>query len=219
MKQKDKSNHKRPRKAKKFRSLIVANWLIKNYKPCKVADIGGGKGLLSYILNKNGWESEVIDPTYQTLPKKYTDLEKKKHKIDENEKVPFVTQGFQKNMAEKYDLLVGLHTHGSNINIIEVAKEMNKDFLILPCCVIDEPIEKQPNINWRESLKKMALEMELPLKEVQFNFMGKNIALYTDRFMKKDEKMSDEEKKKFLIYPIRYEDCDLENDEDENEDF
>ena len=47
---------------KKFRFQLLQEWLTKRYRPVKVLDIGGGKGLLSYLLNKNGWQSMVVDP-------------------------------------------------------------------------------------------------------------------------------------------------------------
>lgn len=173
------------RRAKKFRSQIIAAWLIENYAPCKVADIGGGKGLLTYILNKNGWNATVIDPEYQELPPKYTDLNKQRVKINLEESVPHITEKFQKEMAKDFDLLIGLHTHGSNMLTLDAAKEFKKDFLLLPCCVIDEPVEKKPDINWKDSLIEYAKEMGLDVKTVQYGFMGKDIGLYTDNNLQK----------------------------------
>jgi hypothetical protein len=212
MKQKTKHNPK-PRKMKKFRSQILAHWLINTYEPCKVADIGGGKGLLSYVLNKAGFQSTVIDPVQQKLPEKFTDLNKNKNIIPEIESVPYIAKPYTKEMAKDYDLLVGLHAHGSMMSIIDAAVEFDKDILILPCCVIDEPIEKLPDINWRESLKEYAKKKGLYVKEIQFNFMGKNIALYTDRFLKTKGSLSDKDKKEYIIFPMRFELC-LLNEKD-----
>lgn len=206
MKQKTKQNPK-PRKMKKFRSQILTHWLIETYEPCKVADIGGGKGLVSYLLNKAGWQSSVIDPTQQSLPEKYTDLNKKKHKILPEEIVPYIPKPFSIEMAQDFDLMIGLHAHGCNMWIIDAALKYNKDFLILPCCVIDEPIIKERDINWRESLKEYAIKKGLPVKEIQFNFMGKNIALYTDRYLRKRGELNEIDRKNFLISPIKYELC------------
>lgn len=171
---------KRPRKAKKFRTQILHRWIVENFKPGKVADIGGGKGLLAYLLAKEGWDATVIDPEEQLLPSKYTDLNKKKVKIPEedNEMIKHITAPFEESMAEDFDLLVGLHAHGSNMKIINAAKKYDKDFILIPCCVIDEPIEKQHGINWRESLIDYAKEEGLPVETVKLGFMGKDIALY-----------------------------------------
>ncbi len=192
---------------KKFRSQIIAHWLSNTYAPCKVADIGGGKGLLSYLLNMSEFNSTVIDPLFQTLPVKYTDLNKKKIIIPSDHSVNRITKEFSIDDAKDFDLLIGLHAHGCNMWIIDAAVKYNIDFLILPCCVIDEPIVKQPDINWRESLKEYAKERGLEVKEIQFNFMGKNIGLYTDRNLKRIGELSENDFKNFIISPIRYESC------------
>jgi len=49
---------KKPRKPKKFRFQVFADWIVAHYAPCRVADIGGGKGLLTYLLDQRalkGW--------------------------------------------------------------------------------------------------------------------------------------------------------------------
>jgi len=172
---------RKPRRAKKFRSQILAKWLIENFEPCRVADIGGGKGLLSYLLIKNGWKSVVIDPEDQLLPTKYTSLEKKKVKIsdEDNDLVTRINEPFSKEMAKGFDLLVGLHAHGSNMLIIDACKEYDKDFLLIPCCVIDEPVIKEYGINWRESLVEYAESKGFLVKKEKLNFMGKDIAIYS----------------------------------------
>ncbi|MBN1373922.1 hypothetical protein JW962_01120 [Candidatus Dojkabacteria bacterium] len=43
------------RRPKKFRFQLWAKWLIEMYEPCKAADVGSGKGLLSYFLTQAGW--------------------------------------------------------------------------------------------------------------------------------------------------------------------
>src|SRR5512147_931217 len=41
---------------KKFRFQLLHQWLVHQLEPCKAADIGGGKGLLGYLLQTSGWE-------------------------------------------------------------------------------------------------------------------------------------------------------------------
>lgn len=177
-----KKSFKQPkvRKPKKFRSQFIASWLIANYKPCRVLDVGGGKGLLSYLLNGAGWRSCVCDPFYQELPNKYTDLNKNKIAIPKEAKVPRITQKFTNDLVADFDLIIGLHAHGANMQIIDSCAEFKKDFMLLPCCVIDEPIEKREGVDWRLSLVDYAREKGFIVKEEQFNFKGKNVALYTD---------------------------------------
>jgi len=168
------------RKPKKFRSQIIAEWLIQTYKPCRVLDVGGGKGLFSYILNQSGFESVVVDPEYQLLSHKYTDLKKRKVKIIDRESVPRITSEFSKDMIKDFDLIVGIHMHGANMWVIDACAEQDKDFLLLPCCVIGEPIEKKRDVNWRKSLVGYGVSRGHKVKTVQFNFVGRNIGLYTD---------------------------------------
>ena len=59
---------------KKFRTQLFYQWLVSVFEPCRVADVGGGKGLLSFLLANDGWQTAVIDPFDQTLPDKYKDL-------------------------------------------------------------------------------------------------------------------------------------------------
>jgi hypothetical protein len=169
-----------PRRPKKFRFQIIANWLINEFEPCKVADVGGGKGLLSYLLNESGWDSTVIDPFDQQLPHKYKSLDKKRVKIENRDAVKRETSVFKPEQVKDYDLIIGIHTHGANIQIIEACKEYGKDFLLIPCCVINEPIEKKFGVNWRKSLIGYSIRQGFEMKTVQFNFMGKNIALYSE---------------------------------------
>jgi hypothetical protein len=167
---------KRPRKAKKFRFQIVHKFIVENFAPCKVADIAGGHGLLSYLLNQSGFESMVIDPIELELPWKYTDLEKKVHKIP-GEEVDHIYKKFTKDLAKDFDLLLALHGHGVNMEIINAAKEYGKSFLIIPCCVIDEPVEKKEGVHWTDSLFEYAQSLGLNAQKVKLGFMGKDMGI------------------------------------------
>lgn len=166
------------RKMKKFRFVLLHQWIVKNFLPCRVADIGGGKGFLSYLLNQDGFQCTVIDPHHQALPGKYKDLNGVKHKIPEGAKVNRLNLEFQPDLAPDFDLLIGLHAHGSNLKIIEASAKYHKNFILLPCCVIDEPIEKKPGINWFESLENQAQRLGLPTERFELNFRGQNFGFY-----------------------------------------
>ena len=162
-----------------FRFQVISAWLADNYSPRKSLDVGGGKGLLAYLLNQRGWDVTVVDPVDQPLPHKYKDIEfDKRILIPHNEKVKLITAPFAEDMAKDFDLLIGLHAHGSNIKILNVAAKHHKDILILPCCVIDEPIEIKGGINWMNSLEDYALNLSLPVKRHTFNFVRQSTALY-----------------------------------------
>ena len=173
---------------KKFRFQLLSEWIVAVFKPCRVADIGGGKGLLSHLLNQNGFQSVVIDPHDQALPSKYKDLTGIKFKLQGTEQVPRANATFEKEMAKNFDLLIGLHAHGSNMKIIEAAAEYHIDFILMPCCVIDEPITPQANINWFDSLEKYANKLGITTQRFELNFSGQNNGFYSTGRQKKISK-------------------------------
>lgn len=163
-----------------FRFQVISTWLADNYSPRKALDVGGGKGLLAYLLNQLGWDVTVVDPVDQPLPPKYKDIElDKRILIPTTASVKRITAPFEEDMAKDFDLLIGLHAHGSNINILNVAAKLKKDFLILPCCLIDEPVKVKSGINWMNSLEEYALKLGLPVKRHTFNFVRQSTALYS----------------------------------------
>lgn len=169
------------RKVKKYRFQLLHAWIVEHFEPCRVADIGGGKGLLTFLLNQNGFQSVVIDPLNQPLPTKYKNLNKEKFKISEKVSIPRIGAVFQKEMSKDFDLLVGLHSHGSNMKIIKATTEYKKDFILLPCCVIDEPIVLQPNINWFDSLEEYANKLGLKTEQFELNFRGQSKGFYSKK--------------------------------------
>lgn len=175
---------KKPRKNKKFRFQLLKDWIVDNFSPCRVADIGGGKGLLAYLLYLDGWDVTVIDPE-KTLPmKKFKDLElDKRIKLSskEWEKIKWCEKKFSIGMARDFDLLVALHAHGVNMMIIDAAVKYNKKFVLLPCCVIDEPVVKKPGIDWFESLVEQAVKKGLEIETAEINFKGKNRIIFNKK--------------------------------------
>lgn len=169
------------RKMKKFRFQLLAGWLAENHAPCKAADVGGGKGLLAWLLNQKGWDVTIIDPVEATKAPQYRDPDTGKQVQMSAADLASITKiklPFGEAMAEGFDLLIGMHAHGSNMKIIDAATHYKKDFILLPCCVIDEPIEKKPGINWLDSLEAFAKSKGHNVKRVELNFKGQNIALY-----------------------------------------
>jgi hypothetical protein len=163
---------------KKFRFQLLAEWIVANYKPCKVADIGGGKGLLSHLLNQAGFSSTVIDPLDQPLPVKYREIGGRRVKAGDAWKVDRVKAAFAKEMAPGYDLLVGLHAHGSGLKMIEASAEYGKEFVMVPCCLYDEPVVRVPGLDWFDSLESAAKAKGLEVGRFELNFRGKNRGLH-----------------------------------------
>ena len=172
------------RKVHQFRFQMLAGWLVKNYPPRKALDVGGGKGLLAFLLNKNGWEARVLDPVDQALPYKYKDLELMRRVLlteEEKKSVKRLTKNFEIEDAKDFDLLIGLHTHGSNMKIIEACAKYKKNFVLLPCCVIDEPIEKRAGVNWLESLVDYARDMGFEVGREKLGFVGQDMVIFSKR--------------------------------------
>lgn len=176
-----KTVRKKPRLSHRLRFQILHKWLIENFAPCNAADVGGGKGVLAYLLNESGWHVSVIDPIEQNLPRTFKDLEKKRIKMSESERnqLTKITSPFEEEMAKDFDLLIGLHAHGSNLKIINAAKKYNNSFVLLPCCVVDEPLAILPNINWFDSLTDYAKSKGFDVHTETLNFAGQNKLIYS----------------------------------------
>ena len=165
---------------KKFRFQLLHQWVVQNFEPCRIADIGGGKGFLTYLLQKSGWEATVIDPVHQPLPEKYKDIAlNKRIKISSDEKVPHINKEFEIYHAKYFDLLVGMHAHACNVKIIDAAAKFNLNFVLLPCCIIDEPIHPIPGVHWLECLAEYAIQKGFKLRPFRLNFRGQNNGFYT----------------------------------------
>jgi hypothetical protein len=164
---------------KKFRFQLLHQWLVSNFEPCRAADIGGGKGLLAYLLQKDGWEAVVIDPVDQALPEKYKDLRTgSRVKIGTTETVRRMNTEFEPQQAVGFDLLIGMHAHACNVKIIDAAARHGCGFVIFPCCVIGEPFYPPLGVHWLESLADYALRQGHIIQPFRLNFKGQNIGLF-----------------------------------------
>ena len=164
---------------KKFRFQLLHRWMLTHLSPSRVADVGGGKGLLSYLLQESAWSATVIDPINQALPSKYKDLTSNKQtRIAESAHVPRIDHEFAPAMAAHFDLLVAMHAHGCNIQMIDAAIEHDCDLILLPCCVIHEPILPPPGIHWIQWLVEYVVEKGFTVEPFRLNFKGQNIGIY-----------------------------------------
>ena len=166
-------------KLKRFRFQLLHNWLTATFDPCRVADIGGGKGLLTYLLRRSGWDATVIDPNHQSLPTKFKDLETgQRIRIDRDESVPRLNRSFEPSMATEFDLLVGMHAHGCNLTIIEAARTYGCDLVLIPCCVIDEPAIPPYDVHWLPWLANQAKGAGFLIEYFRLNFKGQSIGFH-----------------------------------------
>jgi hypothetical protein len=165
-------------KMKKFRSQLLHRWLLDRFEPCRVADIGGGKGLLTELLLASGWDSTVSDPTSQSLPSKYKDITTgKRVRVPPSKQVPRIDSEFEPEMAKDFDLLIGMHAHGCNVKVIDAATDFGCGFVLFPCCVIDEPFYPCLGVHWLESLLDYALWKGRVVYPFRLKFKGQNIGL------------------------------------------
>lgn len=169
-------------KMKKFRFQLLHAWMAEHVAPCRVADVGGGKGLLTYLLQQSGWSGTVIDPIPQDLPAKYKDLNTgRQMRISPTEVVPRIDRAFEATMARDFDLLVAMHAHGCNIQLIDAAAAYDRRLILLPCCVIQEPFLPPPGIHWIQWLVNYATTKGFTVAPFRLNFSGQNIGLYAIR--------------------------------------
>ena len=81
-----------------------------------IADVAGGQGVLSRMLNKHyNYESEVIDPRHYTL-----------------KGIPHREAYYTPDMTSFYDLVIGLHPDEATRPVAESA--IDRPVIVVPCC-------------------------------------------------------------------------------------
>jgi hypothetical protein len=96
---------------------VVARFIADRFPDARyVADVAGGQGMLTRILRKRfGVEAEVIDPRGWAL-----------------KGVPARAELYSPQMADYYDLVVGLHPDQALRSVVESAGKV--PVLVVPCC-------------------------------------------------------------------------------------
>ena len=127
-----------------------------------IADVAGGRGLLSRLLNKKyNYESEVIDPRGYAL-----------------KGVPGTACEYVANMAGYYDLIVGLHPDEAVRPVVESA--LIKPVLVIPCCNYWDRDKKLGAKELVLSIETYMTEKNIHYKKVIFDFKGpQNIGFAT----------------------------------------
>ncbi|HUD44131.1 MAG TPA: hypothetical protein VMR41_01170 [Patescibacteria group bacterium] len=96
----------------------VADYIGTNFKGNAryIADVAGGQGMLARFLNKKyNFDAEVIDPREHVLLG-----------VKNRQAV------YTKDMADYYDLIVGLHPDEALRSVVESA--LIRPVLVIPCC-------------------------------------------------------------------------------------
>jgi len=164
---------------KKFRFQLLHAWIKGRLEVGRMADVGGGKGLLAYLLQEDGWQVTVIDPVSQALPEKYKSIATDRQtRIPPEARVPRRDQPFAPEMVQDFDVLVAMHAHGCNLQLIDAAAEFGRTAVLLPCCLIQEPLIPLPGVSWIQALADYAIQKGFVVEPFRLNFKGQNIGLY-----------------------------------------
>lgn len=143
---------------------VVADFIIERFsgKAQYIADVAGGKGMLTRILSKKGnFTCELIDPRPVVL--KGID-----HRKEE----------FSANMADFYDLLIGLHPDHA---LRELAKSaLIKPVVMIPCCNFwDE--RKLGTEELLSAIEDFYRQNSIAFERIALDFKGpKNIAIVSE---------------------------------------
>jgi hypothetical protein len=161
---------------RKFRFQLLAAWIADGFPPCTVADVGGGKGLLSHLLNQAGFQAEVVDPVDQPLPSRYRDLRSgRRVRLGGEVAVPRRRVRFGPGLGRRYDLLVALHAHGANLAVLDTVARAGSSCVVLPCCVVGEPEAPAPGQSWFLWLVGRARALGLEPEFFALNFRGQHV--------------------------------------------
>ena len=87
-------------------------------------------------------------------------------------------------MAKDFDLLIGVHAHGCNIKILEAVTTYQRACLLLPCCVIDEPVCPPTGVHWLETVIYYAALKGHAVDTFRLPFKGQNIGFLTPEGLK-----------------------------------
>lgn len=127
-----------------------------------IADVAGGQGMLARMLNKHGYESEFIDPRGWTM-------------VGVNSRA----EEYSSDMADYYDLVVGLHPDGALRPVVESAKD--RPVLVVPCCNFWDRSRKLGRDALVEEIEGYFRKEGIPFEKIVFNFKGPhNIGFVTN---------------------------------------
>lgn len=147
------------------RFQVVADYIAKNYKGrvATIADVAGGQGMLTKILRKKyNFDAEVIDTREYVL--KGVQLRKEEYNPD---------------MADYYDLIIGLHPDQATRAVAESA--LIRPTILIPCCNFWSREKKLGRDALLEEIGRYYKQNNIKFKKVTFDFEGpKNIGLVSE---------------------------------------
>lgn len=141
---------------------VVADFVYSRFgKSIKyIADVAGGQGMLTRILNKKyNYSAEVVDPRGWTL-----------------KGVPNRKEEFNSKLADYYDLIIGLHPDAATRAVVESA--LVKPVLIIPCCNFWDKSRKLGREAMLSEFVKYFEGHDVKWERIVFNFTSsKNVGL------------------------------------------
>jgi len=146
------------------RFQVVADFIADRYwkKITYIADVAGGQGMLSRLLNKQyNYVSEVIDPRGTPL-KGVSDHAKE----------------FDPDWASYYDLIVGLHPDEATRAVANAA--LIKPAIVIPCCNFwsEEKLGRDALV---EAIEEFYRAHKVKFERITFPFKGpKNIGIVSE---------------------------------------
>ena len=140
---------------------IVADFVIARFsgKAEYIADVAGGKGLLTRALSKKGnFVCELIDP-------RKTVLKGVRHR----------TEQFRSGMADYYDLLIGLHPEDALRELAKAA--LIRPVILIPCCNFWDD-QRRGHKELLEAIEGFYRRHYIHFERIALDFKGpKNVAI------------------------------------------
>jgi hypothetical protein len=154
--------HKFHGDAKRFE--VVADFVAARYgnRIKYIADIAGGQGMLARMLRKKNYEAEVVDPRGWTL-----------------KGIPARAEEFRPELADYYDLVIGLHPDEATRAVAEAARI--RPAILVPCCNFWDRERVLGRDALLDEIAKYYDENNVPYERVVFDFKGPmNIGLVSE---------------------------------------
>ena len=143
-----------------------------------VADVAGGRGVLSYYLRELGYDATIVDSRDAQLPR-YIRRALRKQSVKQGRlvEIPRAVRRLQEIDLSPFDLVVALHPDGATEYAIRAALELDKDFAVVPCCVFPIDGVKRSEEDWREYLTSLSPDIVTATLPID----GANLVLYRAR--------------------------------------
>ena len=148
---------------------VTAKFIATNFPPPRrVADVAGGQGNLSLLLVERGYDCSVIDP-------RKTALSKRERRHSRRQRLAFerIRAQFQPEMAEGFDLVVGLHPDGATEAICHAA--LVCPVVLVPCCKYWQGMESHGSPSLVETVRRCFRRLRVEWWETFLPMSGKRL--------------------------------------------